>query len=393
MACPSPNRFLITLVLPLVLLSGSCVHRPAPETAISVRPGPYRVQRQLSQLDTLPAGDHPKSVTISPAQSSAYVCNLEQGTVDIMSTETGERTGRLRFRRQPVEVTVAGKTIASFEEKPVEVAFTGNGRFVWISLLNAGGVVVYDTALGARSVTGPSKTVEILDGRNRVVKTMKLRFIATGSQPKVIAVEPGQKRLFVSNWRGMSVTVVDAVKFQKIKNISVGMLPRGICFVDGRAYVSNFGSHTLSEIDLAHLRVRNTVQNVGKNPRHLVSSLDGHTIYISNHGDSRIRQFEVKRNRVTGVCRVGREPRTIALSRYKNFLFVAEYADDSISVVDLLTFQPVARMKTLSKPVGLSVDLRSDTVWVSGYTARALRRYRFKSVLQEDAGSVQLVRS
>jgi YVTN family beta-propeller protein len=336
-------------------------------------------------MDTLRVGDYPKSVSISPDQKSAYVCNLEQGSIDILDTSTGKRKKRLLFHRTPLDVTIKDHVISSFEEKPVEIGFTEGGRYVWISLLNSGGIVIYDTANEPISKEEPARVVDVLNAHDRVVGTRRLRFVKTGRQPKIIAVTPDERQVLVANWKGFSVSVIDAVTFQKIKNIEVGSLPRGICFTKSSAFVANFGSNTISEIDLPSLRVKRTFRHVGKNPRHLVPAPDENSLYVSNHGDAYIRQVDVVSGQTIRSCSVGNEPRTIALSRKKNFLFVANYADDTLAVVDLKSMSRISTIKTVARPIGISVDSRSDTVWVTGYWAKSVRRYRFDSKL----GSVQ----
>lgn len=368
----------------LVVWLSACVHAPPAPPAylnFSVRHGPFAIQHELSEIDTLRVGDYPKSVSLSPSQEIAYVCNLEQGSVDIFNTNNGQKKKRIRFHRTPLEVRLHGQGIPSFEEKPVEIGFTGNGRYVWISLLNSGGVVVYDTEEATLPEDVPSKTVDMLDAHNKTLRTLKLRFIATGKQPKIIAALPHENKVFVANWQGYSVSVIDADNFKKIKNIEVGSLPRGICFTASSAFIANFGSRSISEINLNTLRVRRTIKNVGENPRHLITAPNGKSIYVSNHGDAFIRQIDSVTGHVLRAVHVGREPRTIALSRNKNFLFVANYGDDTLAVIDLRTMAQTTVISTVRRPIGISVDTRSDTVWVTGYWEKAVRRYQFDSKL------------
>lgn len=365
----------------MLVITGCMRHvRPPEQFRYSYRRGSVAVERSLESVDSISVADYPKSVTISPDQRLAYVCNLEHGSVDVLETASGRRVRRLIFRRTPVRVIFKRRPLQSFEEKPVEVAFTRRGKSVWISLLNAGGVVVYsEDRLRPPAPGEPFKIVDVYGPDNKRLRTVRLPLIPTGKQPKIIATSPDERRVFVANWLGQTVTVVDAQKLRPLKNIRVGWLPRGICFVDGRAYVANFGGHSISEIDLGTLKVRRTWRGVGRNPRHLVASRNGAYLYVSNHGDDRVREINRKTGRVTRVCQVGGEPRTISLSRNKNFLFVVNYQDDTLTAVDLRTMTPAVTVPTLRRPVGVAVEPRSDTVWVTGYWDRAVRRYRFES--------------
>ena len=87
----------------------------------------YTLTHQLDPLQKLPAGHYPKSVSISPDGQRAYVCNLEAGTVDVYDAKTQTPLQKIVFERTPVEVTIQKKKVMSFEEKPVEIGFTGKG--------------------------------------------------------------------------------------------------------------------------------------------------------------------------------------------------------------------------------------------------------------------------
>lgn len=346
-------------------------------------PGSYTLVRELTDVKTIPVGRYPKSVAISPDNKRAYVCNLEGGSIDIIDAETFAPEKRIVFEQTASKTVSGGHEVPSFEEKPVEVCFTGEGRFVWISLLNAGGVVIYDTLEKAAQKEKPFRTVLIKNIHPKATRSLPLRFIPTGRQPKVLKASPDGKWVFAANWRGSSVTVINAKTFFVVKTIKVGYLPRGICFSPSleKAYVANFGSHTISVIDLKTLRKGRDFQNVGACPRHLALSRDEKYLYVSNHGDGMIREVSLATGKTTRRCHVGTEPRTICLSRNKNFLFVVNYKDNALSVVDLNTMQPFLTRQTLQRPVGACLNPSDDTVWVTGYWDASVRVYSFHSVL------------
>lgn len=345
--------------------------------------GPYYLVRQLVLEKSVPVGSYPKSVTIAPDGERAYVCNLEGGSVDVFSTASFKRIFTLRFIRTYLPTEDGIPRMDRFEEKPVETAFTQDGRYVWISLLRANGVAVYDTReapLPANARTKRIRKKDPLTGRPQVKQVL---FLPTGEQPKVLAVTPDEKYVFVANWRGETITVIDAHRFNVVKTIHTGANPRGICFVGNKGYVANFGSNTISEINLSTLRRTRTLTEVGKNPRHLIAGLDGRSLYVSNHGDGRLRRIDLASGKVSQSCKVETEPRTICLSAHRNFIFAVNYKSDSVSVVDRVRMKEVLRIPTLHRPVGVALDPRKDELWVTGYLAQTVNVYRFRTTLRK----------
>jgi YVTN family beta-propeller protein len=348
----------------------------------SIGPNIFAVKRNLSLLKTIPVGFYPKSVSISPNQMRAYICNLEGGSVDIVDATSLKLIKRVRFNRTLSVFPDGIKRADFFEEKPVEIGFTEKGRYVWISLLKAGGIVVHDVQGKRLPRATPRRKAVVENYLTGKKYPLNMRFIPTGDQPKIIAVSPDEQYVFVANWRGRNVTVIDAHQFKVVKKIKTGANPRGICFSATSAYVANFGSNTISEIDLKTLKKTRDFRNVGKNPRHLVLSPDGTSLYVSNHGDQRVRQIDLTSGRLARECRVGKEPRTICYSRSKNFLFVTNYKDDTLSAVDLDSMASALTIDTLRRPIGASFDSLTNTLWVTGYWDKAVRVYKFETTLE-----------
>ena len=113
-------------------------------------------EMELLNVQTIPTGSGVKAVVISPDGSKVYSINLEG-----MSLYEFDRGSR-RIMRKVQFVPHPGKGynydkkvwINSYQEKPVEACITHNGRFLWTSLHNAGGVVVWDLENNDTGVEG-----------------------------------------------------------------------------------------------------------------------------------------------------------------------------------------------------------------------------------------------
>lgn len=104
---------------------------------------------------------------------------------------------------------------------------------------------------------------------------------------------------------------------------------------DGKyLYVANNLNYSASRIDLATGQIAATVP-VGKMPYAAVLSRDGSALYVSNWGESSVsvvdtKDFAVKKKTIA----VGLHPNAIAENPVSGFLYVANSDSDEISVID-----------------------------------------------------------
>ena len=97
--------------------------------------------------------------------------------------------------------------------------------------------------------------------------------IPVGQGPWGVACNPKDSTvLYVTNYGGNSVSVVNCNDATVTATISVGTQPEGLCFTpDGsKVYVCNSGSNTVSIIDTASKTVVSTV-NVGNKPTNVTT--------------------------------------------------------------------------------------------------------------------------
>ena len=333
----------------------------------------------LEKIKCFEADGTPKSIAISPRGDIAVVSNLEGGSVWLIDTVTKKVLKKIKFKKTPGTGFNYQKRIKipSFQEKPVESAFSNGDRYIWISLHNAGGVVIYDRK---EKLEGKSsyKKAWIYDTSNDTTKIMKLPFIKTGVTPKVIAVSPDDNWVYVANWHSNDVSVINARTFEKLKNMNVIRIPRGIIFTpDGEyAFVANMGSNYLSKIDVV---THNVIENkvVGFNPRHLVISDDGKYLYISLNMPGLIKKFDVQRGMLIATTAVGKMPRTIDLSNDGRYLFVANYGDNSITIVNTEAMSVIKTFSDQLRPCGLCFSKDRKELWVTNYYSNTVCIYKF----------------
>jgi YVTN family beta-propeller protein len=329
---------------------------------------------ELKHLKTFAGAGAPKSVQISPDGSYAAVMNLEGMDFWLISTATLDFSKKAQFIKTPAQGWdyKAREPIPSYAQKPVECAFSENGRLLWISLHNAEGVVVYDTedALVPPD-QAPCEKVRITDFVNNKSYEQRLIKIKTGKTPKVIKVTPDGRYALVANWHSSSVSVVDTKQFATIKNIRLGgkngYIPRGIAISadSQRAYVANMGGGTISVIDLATLEVIDDISATA-NPRHIVLAKDQHTLYISDNILGKILAFDLLAKKKVKEATVGKMARTIALSPDEKYIFGVSHEEGKLLVIDTASFEIIYK-KDFPFPMGLAITPDGKQLWVTSY--------------------------
>ena len=310
----------------------------------------------------LPAvwANQPSSPNITGASPSgvavvgdlAYVANQGTNTVTVINTKTGAVVGN------PIFVGTA----------PTGVLANADGSRVYVANRTSGTVSVIRTS------------------DNTVIGSVRV-----GTQPEQMALNSAGTKLYVTNYGSSNVSVVD-VSGQSpslITNVAVGANPRGIAFVtvngQPRVYVTRYGSSSVAVIDATtnnQLDVKpstpNTVDSitVGANPQSITISPDGTRAYVTNYGSNSVSVINTATNTVDGTAiSVGTKPVGVSLSRDGSLLYVAN-SNDTVSVINTKTRAIVATLQVDSTPETNNhyLTVRSDGSLVVTDTAdKALR--------------------
>lgn len=300
--------------------------------------------------------NNPKSVVISPDGRYAYINNLEGMNTMIIRTDNYETV-----------------SVIEHTGKPVEFGITLNGRFIWITyfrLLEEG----FPKNLGVESAYRYPSVVVVYD---TLTKDLVKR-IDVGIIPKIIAVSPDEKLVFVANWNSYDISVISTENYQVIKTIKVGAIPRGVEFTpDGKyAYVCNFGGSTISKIDVASLEVISTINNVGISPRDMVISSKGDYAYYSSYGDGYLRKLDLQTDEVTDKIKIGIEPRSVCMTNNNKYLFVVNYQNGTVDAVDLTDFSIIGEYDADKGAVGVALSPDNKFLWVTNQSTGSVIVYK-----------------
>lgn len=337
---------------------------PAPLATPRGTPGPSD-RTTLVRIGRLTGGLTPKSVVASPrgilfAQNMMYSHSVAVYRADLARLATipdAVDLGRLGIRGH------AGTSRGA----PVEMAFSPDGRTAWVS-----NYAMYGAGFSAEprdSCTGPGSSsrsvVYAVDTRSLTVT----RAVQVGVVPKYVSVTPDGRRVLVTNWCSMDLTVVDAATATVVATVPTGgRHPRGIAVSpDSRtAYVAVMGSDRVVAVDLRTLTVR-PFARTGHQPRHIVLSPDGSRLYVTDNGDDRVAEVDARTGAVLRRVAVGNEPRSMAISPDGRALYVVNYRSSSVSKIRTSDLTVVQTVGTDGMPIGITYEPTRKRVWVACY--------------------------
>ena len=187
--------------------------------------------------------------------------------------------------------------------------------------------MVYVTNFGGNSVS------VINTGTNAVVATINL-----GASPTGVAVSPDGTRAYVTQ-TGNSVSVINTATNTVLTTLNGFNGPAGVAVSPNgtRAYVTNFAGTTVSVIDTATNTVVGAPITVGTNPNAVAVSPDGTRAYVTNQNSGSVSVINTATNTVVTTLNGFNSPRSVAVSPDGTRAYVTNPGVNTVSVIDTAT--------------------------------------------------------
>ncbi len=172
------------------------------------------------QLASIPVGEEPEGIDLTPDGRFAYVTSESDNTVAIVDTEAETVVKRI-----------------SVGERPRNTAFSPNGLKAYVPGESDGTVTVIDT------------------NRQVVLRTMSLK--DDNFRPMDIVVSPDGQTVYVTTGRGGTVTALDGETLAVKASVEVGKRPWGLAMSpDGKyLFTANGPSNDVSVVSTADMKV------------------------------------------------------------------------------------------------------------------------------------------
>jgi len=269
-----------------------------------------------------------------------------------------------------------------------------------------------DTTANRIFVTDSRDTLSVIDGETNTLLPNLLGDLLTGSD-----YNPTTQLLYVANYGEDTLSVEDTVTQQLILTIKVGHHPTGVT-VDAEAnliYVTNSGDNTLTVVDgsnnaviglvslaqergemlnkslgmvldtgLKHLYVTDAVANtvtvldthkktpvplatipVGNCPTGIGVHLKTHRVYVTNYADGTLSVIDGSLNSVVDTVPVGNGPLAVAVNQQKHIIMVANLLDNTIVRISGTDYTITGTASLKLPPTGLVINENTDIVYVA----------------------------
>lgn len=200
-----------------------------------------------------------------------------------------------------------------------------------------------------------------------------------GSQPVHMVATLDGRTLYVTNFAGRSVSVVDTATWTRSRDIAVPANPHGIVLSpEGRwAYVACFGGSAIAVLDTQAATLAGTITlPAPSQPYGIAISPDGRYIYASDNLLGRLFVVDTRTRALAGTVPIGVKPALIARSPDGRTLYVTNGASRTVSVLDIGAHPADPRLRASitvdGYPHGLAVTPDGRYVVVADTTGRDL---------------------
>jgi len=198
------------------------------------------------------------------------------------------------------------------------------------------------------------------------VRAQTVTNLAVGTDPTAIAANPVTNKIYVANYSGNSVTVIDGVT-NATTNVAVGIKPSAIAvnLVTNKIYTANSGSNTVTVIDGA-TNASTTAAAVGMGPSAIAVNPLTNKIYVANQAivenPSTVTVIDGVTS-ATATVAVGSDPSAIAVNPVTNKIYVTNTQSNTVTVIDGAT-NATSTVAVGSYPLPLAVNTETNKIYV-----------------------------
>jgi YVTN family beta-propeller protein len=279
---------------------------------------------------TIPVGDGPGGIGITPNGAFVYVSNSGSNSVSVIATATN---------------TVVA-TIPSVGGEPADLVVSPTGAFAYVANQAPGTVTVISTS------------------SNTVVGS-----VSTGTYTSNVAISPDGNYVYASTWSTAApgiVKVISTATNTVVASVTAGIYPASMSLTTSGdfGYVTNLG-RTVTKIATATNTVAATVtvgtNECGPTPAYCATpgghgiavTPSGAFVYVTDYSANTVKVINAATNTVATTINVDPGPTAVAISPNGATAYVAHYGGTTVKAISTATNSVVATITVGTQPIHL----------------------------------------
>jgi YVTN family beta-propeller protein len=296
-----------------------------------------------------------KVYAVNEAAQSVTVVNAKTGTNLIV--QVGENPIALAVNRRTNRIYVVngeGSSVSVIDGKTDKVIATVPvDKTPYTLAVNEVTNKIYITHTYSDALT-------VIDGATNVPSTIK-----TGSADGV-AIDTRTNQIFLMGYENPKIRIVNGDD-GTITTVTVGPRSWGMLFDDetGTLYLAHTGTGEVAALDEKTLAVSKIP--VGKIPCSIAINPKTRRLYVVNYGDETLSVIDLNSKSAIATLPVGKHPQDVAVDVARNRVLVADVHGNDVTVVDGSRNVVVGKAEAGSHPYAIAIDPRSGKAFVANY--------------------------
>lgn len=284
---------------------------------------------------TIKVGKGPDAMFLTPDKQKIYIANVEDTTISVINTVHNNVIKTISGARYPWGFSQLGNTN--------EVAVSTYDRQVVIIDLTSDEIVrqhTFDSHLGGIATSKDGQTIFVIAvDAKKVLKldapSLKvLDTYDTGNGPDGIALSASGKTIFVTNTENGTISIID-ITTKKERLLNTGGKPELIHsnHDKSRLFISNFVQNKIHVIDSEKGEIIGEIKGLN-GPEEAVLSQNEDKLYVVNFNSSKVFAYKMETlEKLNEEYSTGNKP--IGIIPLENKLYVTNYGDNSVSVIEI----------------------------------------------------------
>jgi YVTN family beta-propeller protein len=306
---------------------------------------------------------NPQAIVFNGSKKKAYVVDRAHDAVYIISAQTQEQH-RVQVGAGPISIAVNTETGRAYVVNAGDgtVSVIDGDTDTVVATVSVGShpySIAVNPAIGRAYVTHTySDQLTVLDCATNAVSNLR-----AGSSD-LIAIDAGRNIIYLMGYENADLTVLDGVS-RSLSSISVGMHEWGLAIEEetGAVYVMRTGA---TEVEVLK-RSASAPEAIptGQIPCALAFNSRMKRAYIANYGDNSITVIDTEKGRAIATVPAGSRPQAIAFDGARNLVLVANTHDNIVTVIDGSTYAVLGKLSAGKHPYALALDSGAGTLYVA----------------------------